>query len=80
MRLYDQAFVPQSGRLANGNKVQPLTGNNIEFGVKRDWAAGVGTALCLYTGYLRTTNLHLILTVLHRQAQRGTGTEAGTRS
>lgn len=38
--LYDQAFVPQTGRLANGNKVQPLTGNNLEFGIKRDWAAG----------------------------------------
>jgi iron complex outermembrane receptor protein len=38
--LYDQAFIPQSGRLANGDKVQPITGNNMEVGVKRDWAAG----------------------------------------
>jgi len=38
--LYDQAFIPQAGRLSNGNDVQPLTGNNMEIGMKRDWAAG----------------------------------------
>ncbi|TLV00966.1 TonB-dependent receptor [Dyadobacter luticola] len=38
--LYDQAFLPQSGRLTSGNKVQPITGNNTEFGLKRDWAEG----------------------------------------
>lgn len=38
--LYDQAFIPQSGRLANGDDVQPVTGNNIEFGVKRNWFDG----------------------------------------
>ncbi|WP_090653674.1 TonB-dependent receptor [Parafilimonas terrae] len=39
--LYDQAFIPQTaGRLTNGGKVEPLTGNNLEFGIKRDWANG----------------------------------------
>lgn len=38
--LFDQAFVPQSGRLANGGTVHPITGNNIEVGFKRDWAGG----------------------------------------
>ncbi len=39
--LYDQAFLPQaSGRLVNGGDVKPLTGNNIEFGIKKDWAGG----------------------------------------
>ncbi len=38
--LYDQAFVPQTGILANGDKVQPITGNNMELGVKKDWAQG----------------------------------------
>jgi iron complex outermembrane receptor protein len=38
--LFDQAFIPQSGRLAGGGKVQPITGNNMEVGVKRDWAGG----------------------------------------
>lgn len=38
--LYDQAFLPQAGRLANGDDIKPITGNNTEFGVKRDWAEG----------------------------------------
>ena len=48
--LYDQAFIPQTaGRLTNGGKVEPLTGNNIEFGIKRDWANGKwNTTLAAY--------------------------------
>ncbi|MCD8741245.1 TonB-dependent receptor [Mucilaginibacter roseus] len=39
--LYDQAFTPQAGaRLINGGTVKPITGNNIEFGIKRDWFGG----------------------------------------
>ncbi|RYD58203.1 MAG: TonB-dependent receptor [Sphingobacteriales bacterium] len=38
--LYDQAFTPQSGMLSNGGKVKPITGNNMEIGVKRDWFGG----------------------------------------
>jgi iron complex outermembrane receptor protein len=38
--LYDQAFTPQSGITQNGDEVKPLTGNNIEFGIKRDWFDG----------------------------------------
>lgn len=47
--LYDQAFIPQSGILTNGNKVRPITGNNIEFGLKRDWLGGKwSTTLAVY--------------------------------
>ncbi|QRR01912.1 TonB-dependent receptor [Dyadobacter sandarakinus] len=47
--LYDQAFLPQSGRLSSGRKVQPVTGNNTEFGFKRDWAEGRwNTTLAFY--------------------------------
>ncbi|WP_215239741.1 TonB-dependent receptor [Dyadobacter helix] len=47
--LYDQAFLPQSGRLASGSDVKPITGNNTEFGVKRNWADGKwNTTLSLY--------------------------------
>ncbi len=47
--LYDQAFVPQSGRLASGGKVQPITGNNMEIGVKRNWMDGRwNTTLAIY--------------------------------
>ncbi|PAW92117.1 TonB-dependent siderophore receptor [Mucilaginibacter sp. MD40] len=46
--LYDQAFTPQVGRLATGT-VKPLTGNNLEFGIKRDWADGKwNTTLAVY--------------------------------
>nr|WP_295933476.1 TonB-dependent receptor [uncultured Dyadobacter sp.] len=46
--LYDQAFIPQSGRITNGS-VKPITGNNTEFGVKRDWADGRwNTTLAFY--------------------------------
>ncbi len=38
--LYDQAFIPQAGRLGNGDDVKPITGNNMELGLKRDWADG----------------------------------------
>ena len=47
--LYDQAFLPQAGRLANGSDVKPITGNNTEFGIKRDWADGRwNTTLSVY--------------------------------
>ena len=38
--LYDQAFIPQGGRMADGSGVKPITGNNIEFGIKKDWFGG----------------------------------------
>ena len=38
--LYDQSFVPQSGYKKDNSSVKPLTGNNMELGVKRDWAGG----------------------------------------
>ncbi len=47
--LYDQAFIPQSGQMANGKKVQPITGNNMEIGVKKDWFGGKwNTTLAAY--------------------------------
>jgi len=38
--LYDQAFVPQTGTDYNGKAFEPITGNNTEFGIKRDWFGG----------------------------------------
>jgi iron complex outermembrane receptor protein len=39
--LYDQAFLPQrAGALHDGGKIKPITGNNMEIGVKRDWVDG----------------------------------------
>ena len=48
--LYDQAFIPQAGRLSSGGDVRPITGNNREVGVKRDWFGGKwNTTLSLYS-------------------------------
>jgi iron complex outermembrane receptor protein len=38
--VYDQSFVPQTGRIFGGEKVKPITGNNMELGLKRDWFGG----------------------------------------
>ncbi|GAB3962556.1 hypothetical protein GCM10028805_63930 [Spirosoma harenae] len=38
--LYDQAFVPQAGADRLGNAFKPITGNNTEIGLKKDWANG----------------------------------------
>lgn len=47
--LYDQAFVPQAGFLRNGGSASPITGDNMEVGVKRDWFGGKwNTTLSLY--------------------------------
>ncbi|HYH56603.1 MAG TPA: TonB-dependent receptor, partial [Anseongella sp.] len=46
--LYDQAFIPQNGLLAGGGKVRPVTGNNTEFGVKKNWPGGWNTTLSAY--------------------------------
>jgi iron complex outermembrane receptor protein len=46
--LRDQTFLPQAGRVSVG-KLQPLTGTNTEFGIKRDWANGRwNTTLSVY--------------------------------
>ncbi|MFA6060495.1 MAG: TonB-dependent siderophore receptor [Taibaiella sp.] len=47
--LYDQTFVPQDGLRRDGEAVKPVTGNNIEFGMKRDWFDGSwSTSLSVY--------------------------------
>lgn len=47
--LYDQAFLPQGGKLSSGGTVKPITGNNQEIGIKRDWAGGrFNSTLSLY--------------------------------
>jgi iron complex outermembrane recepter protein len=43
--LYDQAFMPQAGVLRTGKAPSPITGDNMEIGLKKDWLNGK-----LYTG------------------------------
>ena len=38
--LYDQSFLPQAGADADGNIFEPVRGNNIELGLKKDWFDG----------------------------------------
>lgn len=38
--LYDQTFLPQAGTVRQGTKIKPITGNNMEIGLKREWAEG----------------------------------------
>lgn len=38
--LYDQSFLPQAGADFNKNAFKPVRGNNIEFGLKKDWFDG----------------------------------------
>lgn len=46
--LYDQTFLPQAGKVSVG-KLQPLTGTNTEFGIKKDWGNGRwNTTLAVY--------------------------------
>ncbi len=38
--LYDQAFLAQSGVMKAGGVPKPITGNNMEIGIKREWLDG----------------------------------------
>jgi iron complex outermembrane receptor protein len=47
--VYDQAFIPQTGFLRSGEKINPITGTNYEVGVKKDWMNGKwNTTLSVY--------------------------------
>lgn len=35
--LYDQSFLQQAGQAFDGSSFKPLTGNNMELGLKREW-------------------------------------------
>ncbi len=41
--LYDQTFVPQDGLRRDKQSVKPITGNNLELGIKRNWLDGTWT-------------------------------------
>jgi iron complex outermembrane receptor protein len=47
--VVDQSFLPQNGNIFSGEKVKPVTGNNLEAGLKRDWFDGKwSTSLSVY--------------------------------
>ena len=47
--IYDQTFNPQSALFRNGGTAKPLTGNNWELGLKKQWFTGrLNTSLSVY--------------------------------
>lgn len=47
--VYDQSFLPQNGHTPDNSAVKPVTGNNLEAGIKRDWFNGKwSTSLSVY--------------------------------
>ncbi|SDM78543.1 TonB-dependent siderophore receptor [Siphonobacter aquaeclarae] len=47
--LFDQTFVPQSGLRRDGKSIVPMTGDNLEAGIKRNWFGGKWmTSLTVY--------------------------------
>ena len=47
--IIDQSFIPQTGITYDRSTVKPITGNNLEAGIKRDWFNGKwSTSLSVY--------------------------------
>ncbi|WP_259016531.1 TonB-dependent receptor [Emticicia fluvialis] len=47
--VFDQAFLPQAGADAQGKGFKPVTGNNKEIGLKREWLGGLwSTSVAAY--------------------------------
>jgi iron complex outermembrane receptor protein len=47
--VFDEAFIPQAGAGQNGVSFKPITGNNKEIGLKREWLGGLWTtSVALY--------------------------------
>jgi iron complex outermembrane recepter protein len=47
--VYDEAFTPQTGFFRDGSTAKPITGNNKELGIKKDWFDGRwNTTLSVY--------------------------------
>lgn len=42
--VYDESFIPQAGAAFSGKKFDPITGNNKEIGIKKEWLNGRWTA------------------------------------
>jgi iron complex outermembrane receptor protein len=52
--VFDEAFIPQAGATFDGKKFEPITGNNKEVGIKKEWLNGRWTASL--SGYQITKN------------------------
>ncbi|MCU0448991.1 MAG: TonB-dependent receptor [Bernardetiaceae bacterium] len=56
--LYDQTFLPQTGRKEDRTAARPLTGSNLEFGVKSQW---LGQQLSINATWFRTVKNNVLV-------------------
>jgi iron complex outermembrane recepter protein len=56
--LYDQAFLPQTGRKEDRTAARPLTGSNVELGLKSQW---FGQQLSINAGVFRTVKNNVLV-------------------
>lgn len=69
--VYDQAFVPQLGSDFEGRSFDPITGSNLEVGLKKEWLDGLWTASL--AGYQITKNNVLTADPDHQYFSRQLG-------
>ncbi|HSC54923.1 MAG TPA: TonB-dependent receptor [Phnomibacter sp.] len=62
--VYDESFIPQAGATFEGKKFEPITGNNKELGIKKEWLNGRWTATV--AAYQITKNNELAPDPLHQ--------------
>lgn len=62
--VFDESFIPQAGATFDGVKFKPITGNNKEIGIKREWLNGRWTASAAV--YQITKNNELTPDPLHQ--------------
>jgi iron complex outermembrane receptor protein len=56
--LYDESFLPQTGRMAEGQLPKPLTGTNIEFGYKAEL---LNNRLAINSSYFNTVKNNVLI-------------------
>ncbi len=62
--VFDESFIPQAGATYDGEKFKPITGNNKEIGIKKEWLNGRWTASAAV--YQITKNNELAPDPLHQ--------------
>jgi len=74
--IYDQSFIPQAGADFEGNNFEPLRGNNIEVGAKKEWfKRRLSTTIALY--HIIKNNL-LVSDLEHPRFRRQIGQATST--
>lgn len=69
--LFDQAFVPQQGVDSLNKPLVPVTGNNIELGIKRDWFGGKWNTTAAVYRIIRNNVVSSVPGPVYRVVQTG---------